>query len=49
MGGWLIALDNHPEFEPVGVGETWRLLMAKCVLQVMGQEAKVATEYNSCQ
>ena len=28
MGEWLIALDNHPGVSPVGVGYTWRRLMA---------------------
>ena len=31
ISGQLIALDKHPGFRPVGVGETWRSLMAKCV------------------
>ena len=38
----MIALDKQPGASPVGVGETWRWLMAKCVLQVTGQEAKAA-------
>ena len=42
MSGRLIALDKHPGIRPVGVGETWRRLMAKCMLQVMGPEAKAA-------
>ena len=29
MSGQLIALDRHPGFRPVGVGETWRSLMAE--------------------
>ena len=36
----LIALDKSPGIRPVGIGETWRHLLAKCVLQVMGQQAK---------
>ena len=36
----MIALYKQPGIRPVGVGETWRRLMAKCVLWVTGQEAK---------
>ena len=32
MSGWLI----EPGVRPVGVGETWRRLIAKCLLQVTG-------------
>ena len=38
----MIALDKKTGFRPVGVGENWRRLMAKCVLRVTGQEAKAA-------
>ena len=38
----LIALDKQPGIRPVGVGETWRQLIAKCVLKVAGPEAKSA-------
>ena len=38
----LIALDKQPGIRPVGVGETWRRLMAKCLLKVAGPEAKTA-------
>ena len=38
----MIALDKHPGIRPVGVGETWRRLMAKCLLKVAGTEAKTA-------
>ena len=37
MLGRLIGLDKYPRVRPVGVGETWRQLMAKCVLKVTGQ------------
>ena len=40
--GRLIALENLPAVRPFGVGETWRRLMSKCLLRVMGQEAKSA-------
>ena len=42
MSGWLIALDKSPGIRPVGIGETWRRLLAKCLLRVSGQEAKTA-------
>ena len=42
MSGRLIALDNQPGVIPVRVGETWRRLMAKCLLRVTGQESKAA-------
>ena len=42
MLGRLIGLNKCPGVWPVGVGETWRRLLAKCVLSVMGEEAKEA-------
>ena len=42
MSGQLIALDKQPGIRQVGVGETWRRLMAKCLLKVAGPEAKDA-------
>ena len=42
MSGRLIALVKQPGIEPVGVGETWRRMMAKCLLRVSGPEAKAA-------
>ena len=42
MSGRLIALDKSPGIRPVGIGETWRRLLAKCLLRVSGQEAKAA-------
>ena len=42
MSGRLIALDKHPGIRPIGVGEIWRRLMAKCLLRVTGTEAKAA-------
>ena len=42
MSGRLIELDKQPGTRPVGVGETWRRLMAKCLLKVAGPEAKSA-------
>ena len=40
MSGQMIVLDKHPGVRLVRVGETWQRLMAKCLLWVMGQEAK---------
>ena len=42
MSGRLIALNKQPGIRPVGVGETWRRMMAKCLLKVAGPEAKTA-------
>ena len=42
MSGQLVVLDKQPGTRPVGVGETWRHLMAKCLLKVAGPEAKSA-------
>ena len=42
MSSRLIALENHPGVIPVEVGETWRRLISKYLLQVTGQETKAA-------
>ena len=42
ISGRLIALDKHPGFRLVGVGDTWRSLMEKCILRGTGQDAKAA-------
>ena len=42
MSGRLIALDKQPGIRPVGVGETWRRLMAKCLMRVTGPRLKAA-------
>ena len=42
MSSRLIALDKQPGIRPVGVGETWCRLMAKCLLMVAGPVAKSA-------
>ena len=44
MSGRLIALEKCPGIRPVGIGETWRRLLAKCLLRVTGQEAKAACD-----
>ena len=46
MSGRLIALDKQPGTRPVGVGDIWRRLMAKCLLKVAGPEAKSACGTN---
>ena len=38
----LITLDKQPGIRPVGLGETWQIMMAKCLLRVAGPEAKAA-------
>ena len=40
--GHLIGLDKCPRVRPVGVGETWYHILVKCVLVVIGAEAKEA-------
>ena len=36
MSGRLIALDKSSGIRPVGIGETWRCLLEKCLLRVIG-------------
>ena len=38
----LIILDKYPGVRPFRVGETWRRMLTKCLLAVMGAEAKKA-------
>ena len=40
MSGRMIALEKSPGIRPVGIGDTWRRLLAKCLLRVLGKEAK---------
>ena len=42
ISGCLIGLDKCSGVWPVGVGETWQRLIAKCVLAMTGEEAKEA-------
>ena len=44
MSSRLIALEKIPGIRPVGIRETWRRLLAKCLLRVSGQESKAACE-----
>ena len=37
MSGRLIALDKCPGIIPVGIDETWRRLLAKCLLRLTGK------------
>ena len=45
MSGRLIALEKKPGVPPVGIGETWRQLFAKCVMRVTGPEATRTCQY----
>ena len=40
MANRLIALDKCPGVRPVGVGEIWRCIFAKCVIIIAGGEAE---------
>ena len=42
MAGRLLAIDKSPGIRPIGIGETWRRAIAKCVLHVTGSAAKEA-------
>ena len=45
----LVALDKQPGTRPVGIGELYRRLMAKCVLHTVGGRATNACgNYNLC-
>jgi hypothetical protein len=40
--GRLVALEKCPGVQPVGIGESWNRLFAKCVMLLAGAEAKDA-------
>ena len=42
MSGRLIGLDKFPGVRPVGLGEIWRWILAKCMFVVMEAGAKEA-------
>ena len=42
ISGRLISLNKCPRIRPVGVGETWRQMLEKCVLVVTGADSKEA-------
>ena len=42
VSGRLITLDKQPGISPVGVGETWSRIMKKCLMRMVGPEAKAA-------
>ena len=42
INGRLVAIDKCPGVRPVGIGELFRRLVAKCVLLVAGEEAQIA-------
>jgi len=42
MTGRLLALDKNPGVWPIGIGDTWRWVLAKCILQVAGPAATEA-------
>jgi hypothetical protein len=45
----LVALDKSPGVRPVGIGEVYRRLMAKCLLKVVGHQATdAAGNLNLC-
>ena len=40
----LVALDKQPCVRPVGIGEIFRRLIAKCILVAVGHQAMEACE-----
>ena len=40
MANRLVALDKYPEVRRLAIGEIWRRLFAKCVLELAGGQAK---------
>ncbi|KAI2493422.1 hypothetical protein MHU86_21121 [Fragilaria crotonensis] len=49
MANRLVALDKQPGTRPVGIGEVYRRLWAKCLLKAIGSQATAACgNYNLC-
>jgi hypothetical protein len=49
MAARLVALDKQPGVRPVGIGEIYRRLFAKCLLKAIGSQATAACgNYNLC-
>jgi hypothetical protein len=49
MANRLVALDKQPGTCPVGIGEVYRRLWAKCLLKAIGSQATAACgNYNLC-
>jgi hypothetical protein len=49
MANRLVALDKEPGTRPVGIGESYRRLWAKCLLKAAGAQATAACgNYNLC-
>ena len=49
MANRLVALDKQPGTRPVGIGEIYRRLWAKCLLKAIGSQATEACgNYNLC-
>ena len=49
MANRLVALDKEPGTRPVGIGESYRRLWAKCLLKAIGSQATAAcSNYNLC-
>ncbi len=44
MACWLVALDKQPGVRPVGIGESYQRLMAKCILSATGHHAMAACD-----
>jgi hypothetical protein len=46
MAGRILAIDKCPGIQRIGIGETWRRAIAKCVLHVAGKGAKESCGIN---
>ncbi|KAI2506095.1 hypothetical protein MHU86_8326 [Fragilaria crotonensis] len=48
MANRLVALDKQPGTRPVGIGEVYRRLWAKCLLKAIGSQATAACGNSTC-